>query len=264
MSKGIMTQAKGYVGLDYLQTVSEVLRPVKNRSYLLMQIEKEQKILDVGCGPGTDTINLAKLVGQLGQICGVDHDSEMIEKARQRAEQEEVSAWVEHKCSDSKSLPYQDNYFDASRSERVFQHLLDPQSTLGEMVRVTKKGGWIVVVDSDWGTLSINSEDVDIERRLQRLYAEKALNNGYSGRRLYRLLKMQHLVKVLVEAHAINLTDYSLARKILLLDKLEQYALEGNIVTEEELLRWRTSLEEAAANDAFYCSFNQVIAVGCK
>jgi hypothetical protein len=59
------------------------------------------------------------------------------------------------------------------------------------MARVTKPGGWVVVWDADWGTLSINTPEVELERRLVRVHAERELNNGYAGRQLYELFKRQ-------------------------------------------------------------------------
>jgi ubiquinone/menaquinone biosynthesis C-methylase UbiE len=87
------------------------------------------------------------------------------------------------------SLPFETDYFDSCRSERLFQHLSNPAQALSEMTRVTKSGGWVVVLDTDWGSLSTNSDETDIERRLARFMAESFLQNGYSGRKLYRLFK---------------------------------------------------------------------------
>jgi ribosomal protein RSM22 (predicted rRNA methylase) len=61
-----MSQAKGYVNSDLLQTLAELLQPLKKRSYAALQIEAYCKVLDVGCGPGIDTIPMAHLIGPGG------------------------------------------------------------------------------------------------------------------------------------------------------------------------------------------------------
>jgi ubiquinone/menaquinone biosynthesis C-methylase UbiE len=136
-----MSQPLGYVNADYLQKVGEQLRPRKQRSYQLMHVEPGQTVLDVGCGTGIDTIELAALVGSSGQVVGIDYDPDMVAKADQRAQESRVSAWVTHQQADVTQLPFEDNTFDACRSERVFQHLREPEKALDEIVRVTKSGG---------------------------------------------------------------------------------------------------------------------------
>ena len=67
-------------------------------------------------------------------------------------------------CANATELPFPDASFDASRSERMFQHLKDPDAVFGEMVRVTKPGGRIVVLDPDWGTASIDTPGLEEDR----------------------------------------------------------------------------------------------------
>lgn len=259
-----MTQPKGYVNSEYLQVVGAFVKHLKQRSYALMQIQPGQTVLDVGCGPGTDTIPLATLIGQTGQVFGVDYDQAMVDEAEQRASKAQVADWVKHQCADSTSLPFDDNTFDACRSERVFQHLSEPERALSQMMRVTKTGGRIVVLDTDWGSLSVNTTEGDIERRLVRIHAERGIQNGYSGRQLYRFFKQQGLTEVTVEVHPLLVTDYTFARQSALPDETERIALATGTVTAEELQRWRTSLEQSDAIGAFYSSVNQVIVAGRK
>ena len=107
-----MTQAKGYVDSDFLRLIEEMVATYKQRTYSLMQIESGHKVLDVGCGPGTDTIPLALLVGETGQVVGVDYDQEMLAEADQRAEEAGVGGWVTHQHADAAALPFEPNRFD--------------------------------------------------------------------------------------------------------------------------------------------------------
>ena len=259
-----MTQPKGYVDTEYLQVMAKFVKHLKQRSYTLMQIETGHKVLDVGCGPGSDTIPLAALVGQTGQVFGVDTDQAMVDEAEQHAAEAGVAAWVRHKLADASSLPFDSNTFDACRSERVFQHLLDPGSVLSEMTRVTKTGGWIVVLDTDWGSMSVDTPEVDIGQRIARAKAERCVYNGYSGRQLYRLFKQQKLAEIVAEVHPLVATDYAFARQTALLDEAEHVALTEGVITAEEVQRWRTSLEQADSAGTFFASVNQVMAVGRK
>lgn len=259
-----MSQTKGYADSQLLRTLAELLNRTKQRSYALMQLQPFDKVLDIGCGPGTDTIPLAQLIGPKGQVVGVDHDEAMIAEAGQRAEQAGVSTWVKHTRADVTSLPFESDRFDSSRSERLFQHLLNPEQALSEMTRVTKRGGRLVVLDTDWGTTSIDTAEVDIERRLARVLAERVLHNGYSGRQLYRLFKQQGLADISIEMFPTHVRSYALLRQVVILDRVEKEALAAGIVTHDELDRWRSSLEQAEASGVCFGSGMLVMAVGRK
>ena len=117
----------GYVDSEYLKMLARLTKPVKQPTYELMQIEPGHKVLDVGCGPATDTIQLAPLVGSSGEVIGVDFDREMIDEANQKAENVNLDQWVRHQQANASSLPFEDGYFDSCRSDRVFQHLSEPE-----------------------------------------------------------------------------------------------------------------------------------------
>ena len=259
-----MSPPKGKVNTEYLRIVGNFLNQLKQRTYDQMQVQSGQIVLDVGCGPGTDTIPLAKLVGPTGHVVGVDYDEAMVTEADKRSEKAGVSAWVEHKLADTSSLPFASEHFDACRSERLFQHLHNPAQALSEMTRVTKTNGWIIVLDTDWGTLSTDTSEVDIERRLVRFLTEQRLQNGYAGRQLYRLFKKQGLADVTFEVFPVVGTNYNLARQIWAGEKLEQAAITANIITEEELCRWRTSLEQSDAEEVFFSYACMVMVTGRK
>jgi ubiquinone/menaquinone biosynthesis C-methylase UbiE len=229
-----------------------------------MQIQLGHKVLDLGCGPGTDTIPLAPLVGADGQVIGADYDEAMLAVAEQRAGQAGVNEWVKHQRVEAASLPFETNYFDSCRSERLFQHLLDPAQALSEMARVTKPGGWLVVLDTDWGTWSTDCNDSDIERRLARFMAESFLHNGYSGRKLYRLFKQQNLADISFEVFPVATPSYALARQVTQAEKSELEALKAGVITDEELHRWRTDLEQADAEGIYFSSVNLVMFAGRK
>lgn len=122
----------------------------------------------------------------------------MIEDARERARQEGVEGWVRHEPGDGHRLSCRDGEFDAARSERVFQHVNDPEGLLAEMIRVTKPGGWIVVADTDWSTLSFDTPEKDVEWALRRRWIDRFLN-GYAGRQLRGMFLRQGLADVTAE-----------------------------------------------------------------
>jgi ubiquinone/menaquinone biosynthesis C-methylase UbiE len=259
-----VSNPKGYVDAKYLQTTGNLLKHFKRRTYGFMDVQVTQKVLDVGCGPGSDTIALAHLVGPYGEVAGVDYDPQMIVEADMYAQLAGVSDWVSHKQGTTDALPYATDYFDASRSERVFQHLHNPQQALAEMVRVTKPGGRVVVWDADWGTLSIDTDEVETERKLVRMMTETTVNNGYSGRQLYRLFKQNALNVVKYEANTLFFHEYALMRSVVGFDYVEELALAQGTITQAELDRWHASLEQADQNGWFFASVTCLLIAGEK
>ncbi len=248
---------------DYLQRVAELVQQTKQRSYALMHIQPGSKVVDVGCGPATDTIALAHLVGPTGQVVGLDFNAAFLAQADERADQAGVRTWVTHQHADATKLPFEANTFDACRSERLLQHLPHPEQAVAEMVRITRPGGWLVIADTDWGTLSIDTPEIDIESRLVRLGADMH-NNGYAGRQLYRLLKRQQLADIMIEMVPGYFTNYALAEQVIGPAELAQEALHQSVITEEEAQRWSASLAQADAEGVFFASIMGVLIAGRK
>lgn len=259
-----MVTRKGYVDSTYLEAAAKLAMPIKQKSYQKMQVREGHKVLDVGCGPGIDTINLGKLVKDGGEVIGVDFDVEMIETANKNAQSAGVSGWVSHRPADATQLPFESNIFDACRSERVLQHLEEPDLALEEIIRVTKPGGWVVVVDTDWSTLSADTPEPEIARRLWEFSINGLHYNGYSGRKLFRMFKQQQLMDIEVEPYVFHSTDYRLARWMIMADELEQKALEEGILTLEELNRLTAGFEKAHEEGSYFGTVGGVMVAGRK
>jgi ubiquinone/menaquinone biosynthesis C-methylase UbiE len=253
----------GDAAAEYLQRVAALLQQSKQRSYDLLHIRLGSKVIDVGCGPGTDTIGLAHLVGPTGQVMGIDFNPTFLAQADAHAHQAGVNTWVTYQHADATNLPCATNTFDACRSERLLQHLLHPEQAVAEMVRITRPGGWLVISDADWGTLSIDTSELDIERRLVRLEADMH-TNGYAGRQLYRLFKRQQLANIMIEIVPLCFTHYGLAEQVIGPAALAQEAVRQGVITVAEAQRWCASLAQADAEGVFFASITGVLIAGQK
>jgi SAM-dependent methyltransferase len=103
-------------------------------------IESGMRALDVGCGPGALTAQLARRLGA-ANVCGAEPSDPFAEACRERVGVEVVSAPAE-------ALPFDDGSFDAALSQLVVNFMADPLGGVGEMARVTRSGG--VVASCVW------------------------------------------------------------------------------------------------------------------
>jgi SAM-dependent methyltransferase len=101
-------------------------------------------VLDVACGPGLVVCAFARVVAH---ATGIDITPAMLDRARQ-LQQEKGLTNVTWKQGDVMSLPFPDASFSIVTSRFAFHHILDPLTVLGEMRRVCKPGGKVVVADS--------------------------------------------------------------------------------------------------------------------
>lgn len=121
-------------------------------AFLLPHLQPHFHILDVGCGPGTITADLAELVPQ-GKVIGVDFVESVLETARAHVQGRPNSSSITNivfEAVDANALPYADGTFDVVFCHQVLQHVSDPVGILKEMKRVAKPGGIVAAREADY------------------------------------------------------------------------------------------------------------------
>ncbi|HEY4992078.1 MAG TPA: methyltransferase domain-containing protein [Nakamurella sp.] len=152
--------------------------------YLLPHLAPGQSVLDIGCGPGTITLDLARRVTP-GQTVGVDRAGRPLISARSAAADQRV-ANVAFTVGDAYQLDFPDSSFDVVHAHQVLQHLTDPVAALKEMRRVCRPGGVVAARDADYAAMTWYPADPRLDRWLE-LYHQVADDNGAepdAGRRL--------------------------------------------------------------------------------
>ncbi|TFV87180.1 methyltransferase domain-containing protein [Blastococcus sp. CT_GayMR16] len=152
-------------------------------AYLLPSLRPGLDLLDVGCGPGTITVDLAARVAP-GRVVGLDVSPDPLPEARAAAERAGVE--VAFEVGDVYALAAEDDSFDVVHAHQVLQHLTDPGAALREMARVCRPGGVIAVRDVDYGAFVTYPADDGLDRWRELYFAVHRRNGAEpeAGRRL--------------------------------------------------------------------------------
>jgi ubiquinone/menaquinone biosynthesis C-methylase UbiE len=141
-------------------------------AYLLPHLRPGMSLLDVGCGPGTITADLADFVAP-GTVTAVENAPDVLAVAR-AASRSGSTAFV---VSDVHTLGFADDTFDVVHAHQVLQHVVDPVLALREMRRVCAPGGIVGVRDSDYGAFTWYPAVPELDEWLA-LYQRLARGNG--------------------------------------------------------------------------------------
>lgn len=147
-------QVSGYThGHGEAALASHAARTAENScGYLLPHLAAGMEVLDVGCGPGTITLDLAALVAP-GRVVGLDGAQAALDAARAEAGRR-GDRTTEFVLGDAGDLPFPDDSFDIVHAHQVLHHLPDPVAALREMTRVLRPGGRLAARDADYGGMA--------------------------------------------------------------------------------------------------------------
>ena len=220
------------------------------------------RVVEVGCGTGALLADAAARVGPSGSVLGIDPQPVLVERAQARLAAGHVP-WAEARDGAAEAIPTPDGWADAALAQTVLVHLPLPtlRAALGEMVRVTRRGGRVASLDQDGDTWTIDHPDRSLTRRIVAFNSDQRYADGWTGRSLRRLFLDAGLDSVSVAAHVHADTEagsYLLGMAVRIADA----ATDAGALTDGERQRWTDSLRDRVAAERFYSSITYVLAVG--
>jgi len=165
----------GVEGRERLRVLSRVLQPTTLSLFDRVNVKRVMVCLDVGCGGGDVTFDLARMAGSEGRVVGTDIDETKLQLARQEAEAQKLSN-VEFQLTDIRETRGEPE-FDLVYARFLLTHLSNPRDALIKMKQLLKVGGLMVVEDIDF-TGYFCYPDFPAFSRYRELYIEAVRHKG--------------------------------------------------------------------------------------
>ncbi|GAA2365932.1 methyltransferase domain-containing protein [Dactylosporangium salmoneum] len=176
-----------------LIAVSPELQRVREVAFAALHLEPGQCILDAGCGGDEAARLLAARLGGTGEV-----------------------VWLDYHAEDLTCLPYPGGRFDAVHCERVLQTLGDPGAAIAELARVTRPGGRLCLVDTDWESVAVDGLPAHLVAAVRHhLLATVVGRHLDMGRTLRRRLLRAGLPEVTAVPVALYFADPKSAATVL-------------------------------------------------
>jgi ubiquinone/menaquinone biosynthesis C-methylase UbiE len=215
-------------------------------------------IIDYGCGPGGLAIELARRAGPDGMVHGLDLNTDMVERARARAEREGFGSRMRFDALNDDVLPVESGSVDVVVCKSVLEYVADPAHCLREFSRVTRSGGRVHIIDSDWGMMVVEPLD---DGSFSELFsaASMAYHTPHIGRRLYGLARAAGLkdiqVKVLCAADTTGIRAPVVRHMI-------SYARESGSIDGQRLNQLESQVEASIEAGTYMMLLPQFVVTG--
>lgn len=255
--------ATGFLGFDEkearrVEALYQTPDVVAQRERVLdvLALRAGERVVDLGCGPGLLSLQMAERVGSAGAIQCIDASESMVAMARRRCA---PMKWVEPRVGDVASLPYSDHSFDAGVCTQVYEYVPDVDRALSELYRVLKPGARAVIIDTDWESSVWHSSDSARMRRMIEAW-DRHCPHPHLPRTLARRLRAAGFEDPRVEAIVLINDGYRPdTYSFGVIPLLAAYAKKQGLVPREEADAWVADLQELGRRDEYLFSLNRYL-----
>jgi ubiquinone/menaquinone biosynthesis C-methylase UbiE len=150
--------------------------PHTERLFRLAGIGHGQRVLELGSGVGDVSLILARLVGESGEVVGVERDPRSIQRASARVRELGLSQ-VRYVQTDVLSLP-PEKLFDAGVGRYILMYMKDPAAVLRDVARHVRPGGVIAFLDTSFRSFLEACEDLPLWREAAKAMTEAFQRSG--------------------------------------------------------------------------------------
>ena len=220
-----------------------------------------ETILDIGCGNGLLTAELARAVGTTGKIIGVDPSADMLAAAKDRCKSQDN---IEFRDGLAHKLPVEDASVDKAVSVQVFEYIPDIEPALDDALRCLKPNGRLVISDLHFDSLIWFTDDPERMQTMKSAW-DAHFASGSVPEQLPALLKARgHVVE---DVRSMTMTDHQLkpdGMAIMMMHLMKQFTASNGYVTPEVAQAWFDEQVSLARNGRFFFSLSQFVVIGRK
>jgi arsenite methyltransferase len=243
---------------------TNALEKARKKYFEVFAIAPGELILDLGTGTAANAMALVQHLAGNCQIIGVDTSVSMLAIGEKNLQAFQFPGRIQLQQNDGHDLPFSDNYFDSCMIIQVLEYSKEPVRMLQEARRVLKPGGKLLVVDTDWDTLTWNSVERDQTRRIVLDWSDHEAD-GWQGRKIQEYLRRAGFQNFRHEVYVINEssfkeTDYSSLMTRIVAD----YLIRAEKMDKQTVERWIDGLRVQDRKGYFYFSLNRYIFVAIK
>lgn len=233
----------------------EIVRQ-RERTLAIISPVPGERAVDIGCGPGLLAIELSAAVGKKGRVIGIDSSSAMIGLAEKRCGD---LPNVELHEGDATDLDLEDASADVVCCTQVLLYVPDHEKAISEMFRVLVPGGRAVVMETDWRSAVLHSNDEEITEKIIAAW-DNAVPSARLPARLGSLLRKAGFESVQIEAIPNISTSCDKAGfSMTMMEQCAQAATEQGIITEEEARHWLAGLRQLGEEGAYFFCVNRFL-----
>ena len=228
----------------------------RQASFDALRPNPEDTIVDIGCGNGLLTAELARAVGPEGRVIGIDPSEDMRLAAEKRCQDYTCAEFIDGLAT---ALPLGDAVANKAVSVQVFEYVDDIEGAIADAMRCLKPRGRLVVSDLHFGSFIWFSDDPERMAKLRSSWDQHFVAGDVPAR-LPGILKHQgHDVEDVVP---VTLTDHVLKPDgiaIMMMHLMRQYATDNKHVDQDIADAWFNEQISLAREGRFFFSITQFV-----
>ncbi len=223
-----------------------------------------ERVLDVGCGPGFLAAELAGALGRGGRVVGIDRSPTMLALAQARCGAAGLGDRVELQVGDARRLPAADGAFDAAVAALTYEFSGDVGTALAEIHRVLRPGGRVLILDTDWDSVVWHAGDRALMELVLAAWVEHFADPylprtlGPRLRRAGFVLQRREVVPLFNPEWAADTYSFQLVRLI------QQLVVGRRGLTRRDVEDWAADLRRLGEAQAYFFSLNRYLFLATK